>query len=209
MYLSKFQNVFVQIASVCRPLSSSPMTSGCAWTHTGWATLASIALISCFSGVGFDMRSTKDGPWCRSPTSWHRDMLKAVVTVWDHLSVVLGLAQCVVQCVTVSHGPSVSQCPSVLQCVSVSNGPSVLRCVTLFHSVAVCHSVRSSVCGSGTVTLWSDHTDHVTQLPKVLLDMPNYCPPDMPLSLAITIFARTSSDDQTGQMLQKTFDCRH
>ena len=113
------------------------MTSGCARTHTGWAASASIALISCFSAVGFDMRSTKDGPWCRSPTSWHRDMLKAVVTVWDHLSVVLGLSQCVRLCYRLSQ--CVTVCFSVSQCysVTVSLCHSVSQCVTVWDHLSV------------------------------------------------------------------------
>ena len=201
MYMSKLKNVVVQIAGVCYPFSCSPMTSGCAMTQeAGWAALASIALISFSGSIGFDMRSTKDGPWCRSPTSWHRDMLKAGVTLWDHLSVVLGLSQCVTVChnVTVCH--SMSQCQRMSQYLTV--------CVTVCQSMTVCHS--DSRCEIiclwwRDVTLWSNHTDHVTQLPWVLLDMPNQCPPDI-VSSAKTIFAFTWSGVQNGKTLkQKSF----
>ena len=131
-------------------------------------------------------------------------MLKAVVTLGDHLSVVLGLSHCV----TVSE--CVTGCPSILWCNTVSQGVT-LQCLSVSqcHSVCQCHGVRSSVCGCATVTLWCDHTDHLTQLPKVLSSI---SAKPLPTRYALVSLPGNNSlcynGDQTGQKLQKTLDCR-
>ena len=127
LYLFNFKNVFFQIAGACRPFSSSLMTSSRASARrVGFLGLDTSDRASAFRASAliwdqqsFDMRSTKDGPWCRSPISWHRDMLKAVVTLRDHLSVVLGLSRFVTltQCVKVCH--SITVCHTVSLCFKV------------------------------------------------------------------------------------------